>query len=114
MDFIIIKDAIMSTSNLKILYNFLVICLICLEHPIGWGVIGGEGNNMSNIYENILSGLQEAIDDSVAEKKTLKRRMVVIVPVKEYSSKEVKKLGIIQECHENNDLTKKFPFVQVE
>ena len=27
---------------------------------------------MSNIYENILSGLQEAIDDSVAEKKTLK------------------------------------------
>lgn len=114
MDFIIIKDAIMSTSNLKILYNFLVIYLMCLEHPIGWGVIGGEGNNMSNIYENILSGLQEAIDDSVAEKKTLKRRMVAIVPVKEYSSKEVKKLGIIQECHENNDLTKKFPFVQVE
>ncbi len=31
---------------------------------------------MSNIYENILSGLQEAIDDSVAEKKTLKRRVL--------------------------------------
>ena len=47
---------------------------------------------MSNIYENILVGLQEAIDDSVAQKKTLKRRMVTIVPVKEYSSKEVKKI----------------------
>ena len=36
---------------------------------------------MSNVYENILSGLQEAIDDSVAEKKTLKRHMVAILHV---------------------------------
>ncbi|MBR4059041.1 MAG: hypothetical protein IKK03_04290 [Lachnospiraceae bacterium] len=36
---------------------------------------------MSNIYENILAGLQEAIDDSVAEKKTLKRHMVAILHV---------------------------------
>lgn len=106
---------------------------------------------MSNIYENILSGLQEAIDDSAAEKKTLKRCMVAIVPVKEYSSKEVKKIrnntGLSQKLFASymgvsvktveawetgtnrpngaasrilnmmeldNDLTKKFPFVQVE
>ena len=106
---------------------------------------------MSNIYENILSGLQEAIDDSVAEKKTLKRRMVAIVPVKEYSSQEVKKIrnntGLSQKLFASymgvsvktveaweaginrpngtasrilnmmeldNNLTKRFPFVQVE
>lgn len=46
---------------------------------------------MSSIYENILAGLQEAIDDSVDEKKALKRRMVTIAPVKENSSNDVKK-----------------------
>lgn len=39
-----IKDDIMSKCTLKILYNFLVICLIDLKHPIKWGIIsrGGE------------------------------------------------------------------------
>ena len=45
---------------------------------------------MSNIYENILTGLQEAIDDSMSGKKKLRRRVVSIVPVKEYTSQEVK------------------------
>ena len=106
---------------------------------------------MSNVYENILTGLQEAIDDSIAEKKILKKRMVAIVPVKEYNSKEVKtirnKTGLSQKLFAiymgvsvktveawetgtnrpngaasrilsmmelDNDLTKRFPFVQVE
>lgn len=106
---------------------------------------------MSNIYENILAGLQEAIDDNVDGKKTLKRRMVAIVPVKEYSSEEIKQIrnntGLSQKLFASymgisvktveaweagtnrpngtasrilnmmeldNDLTKKFPFVQVE
>ena len=47
---------------------------------------------MANIYENILTGLQEAIDDSISNERKLQRRVVSIVPVKEYTSKEVKSM----------------------
>ena len=77
-----LKNFVQSSRNM---FNMLGI-------PYWMGHNWQGGNNMPNIYENILSGLKEAIDDSVAQKKTLKRRMVTIVPVKEYSSKEVKKI----------------------
>ncbi len=47
---------------------------------------------MSNIYESIMSGLAEAIEDAQSTNKKLKRNTVTIVPVKEYSAKEVKSI----------------------
>lgn len=106
---------------------------------------------MSRAYESILTGLQEAIEDSASKKKTLKRRVVAIVPVKEYTAKEVQHIRngtglsqklfagymgvsvktveaweagtnhpsgaasrILSMMEMDNDLTKKFPFIQVE
>lgn len=106
---------------------------------------------MSNIYENIVTGLQEAIDDSAAKEKKLRRRLVTVVPVKEYSSQEVKAIRnstglsqklfasymgvsaktveawekgtntpsgaasrILNMMEMDEELIKKFPFVQVE
>ena len=55
---------------------------------------------MSSVYESILTGLNEAIEDAKAPEKKLKRRVVTIVPVKEYSAEEVqtirKKTGFSQ------------------
>ena len=45
---------------------------------------------MNNIYESIVTGLSEAIDDAKSTEKKLKRRIVSIVPVKEYSAQEIK------------------------
>lgn len=47
---------------------------------------------MSNVYESIVAGLTEAIDDAQSIEKKLKRRIVSIVPVKEYNAAEVKKI----------------------
>ncbi len=45
-----------------------------------------------NVYESIMTGLSEAIEDATSTEKKLKRRTVSVVPVKEYNSKEVKKI----------------------
>mgnify|MGYP003321387879 CR=1 FL=1 len=42
-----------------------------------------------NVYESIMSGLSEAIEDSKSEKNKLERRIVTIIPVKEYTAKEI-------------------------
>lgn len=47
---------------------------------------------MSSMYESIMTGLNEAIEDSKSEKKKLKRRVVTIVPVKEYSAGEIRQI----------------------
>lgn len=47
---------------------------------------------MSDIYESIMTGLREAVEDAKSDKKILKRRMVTIVPVKSYSADEVKNI----------------------
>lgn len=44
---------------------------------------------MSSVYESIVAGLKEAIEDANGAEKKLKRRIVTIVPVKEYSASEV-------------------------
>ena len=47
---------------------------------------------MSNVYDSIMAGLSEAVEDAKSEKKKLKRRVVTIVPVKEYSAEEVRQI----------------------
>ena len=47
--------------------------------------------NMSDVYESIMRGLQEVTED-VTGKKKLPRRTVTVVPVKDYSATEVKKI----------------------
>lgn len=46
---------------------------------------------MSDVYESIMRGLQEVTED-VTGKKKLPRRTVTVVPVKDYSATEVKKI----------------------
>lgn len=45
---------------------------------------------MSSVYESIVAGLTEAIEDVQSKEKKLKRRIVTIVPVKEYDASEIK------------------------
>lgn len=45
-----------------------------------------------SVYESIMTGLTEAIEDAGAKEKKLKRRTVTIEPIKEYSAKEVKEI----------------------
>lgn len=45
---------------------------------------------MSSVYESIVAGLTEAIEDVQSKEKKLKRRVVTIVPVKEYEASEIK------------------------
>lgn len=44
---------------------------------------------MSSVYESIAAGLTEAIEDVQSKDKKLNRRVVTIVPVKEYSASEI-------------------------
>lgn len=44
------------------------------------------------VYESIVAGLQEAIEDAKSKEKKLPRRVVTVVPVKEYNASEVKKI----------------------
>lgn len=46
---------------------------------------------MSEVYESIMRGLQEAIDDA-SGKKRYPRKKVIVVPVKQYSGPEVKQI----------------------
>jgi len=45
---------------------------------------------MSSVYESIMTGLTEAIEDAKRKEQKLKRRVVTIVPVKEYEASEIK------------------------
>lgn len=44
---------------------------------------------MSGVYESIISGLTEAVEDAQSGERRLKRRVVTIVPIKEYKAEEV-------------------------
>ena len=41
---------------------------------------------MKSVYESIMTGLNEAIEDAQSEGKKLNRRTVTIIPVKEYGA----------------------------
>ena len=47
---------------------------------------------MGQYYEELMTSIEEAIADAKAEDKTLKRRVVTIIPVKEYNSTEIKEI----------------------
>ncbi|MDO4283769.1 MAG: helix-turn-helix domain-containing protein [Eubacteriales bacterium] len=45
---------------------------------------------MSTVYDSIISGLTESITDSQLQKKRLKRRLVSIIPVKQYDALQIR------------------------
>lgn len=47
---------------------------------------------MGKVYESIMAGLSEALEDAKQSEKKLQRRIVTIVPVKEYKAAEVQKI----------------------
>lgn len=47
---------------------------------------------MTSVYDSIMSGLKEAVKDATGEEKKLKRRIVTVVPVKNYSAKEIQNI----------------------
>lgn len=47
---------------------------------------------MSKIYESILSGLNEAIEDAQSTQKILKRDVFTVVPVKNFSASDIQKI----------------------
>ena len=47
---------------------------------------------MSKIYESIITGLTEAVEDAKSTEKKLKRNMVTIAPVKEYHAADIQKI----------------------
>ena len=47
---------------------------------------------MGSVYESIMKGLNEAVEDANSSESRLKKRVVTIVPVKEYNAKEVKSI----------------------
>ena len=95
---------------------------------------------MSDVYESIVAGLQEAIEDAKSKEKKLPRRVVTVVPVKEYNASEVKKIRnetgmscktveawesginhpsgaasrLLHMMEMDRNLTKEFPFVSIE
>ena len=49
---------------------------------------------MSNVYESIMAGLTEAIEDAKSSEKKLKRNVVHVEPIKEYNAEQVKRIRI--------------------
>lgn len=49
------------------------------------------GERMESVFESIMTGLKEAVDDAKSTNKKLSRRTVTILPVKEYQADQVKK-----------------------
>lgn len=47
---------------------------------------------MSELYNSIMTGLNEAISDAQSEKKYLRRRVIEVEPVKKYEAQEIKKI----------------------
>lgn len=47
---------------------------------------------MSSVYEGIMAGLKEAIEDANSSDKLLKRRVVSIMPVKQYGAEQIKQI----------------------
>jgi putative transcriptional regulator len=45
---------------------------------------------MSSIYESIMTGLTEAVEDAHSATRKLQSRTVVVVPVKEYQADQIK------------------------
>ena len=47
---------------------------------------------MSGVYESIITGLAEAVEDAKSSEKKLKKSVITVVPVKEYNAVEVQNI----------------------
>ena len=47
---------------------------------------------MSSVFESIMTGLTEAVEDAQSANKKLSRRTVTVIPVKEYGAEQVKSI----------------------
>lgn len=47
---------------------------------------------MSSVFDSIMTGLNEAIEDVQGKQKKLSRRVVTVMPVKEYKADDVKRI----------------------
>lgn len=47
---------------------------------------------MSTVYNSIMTGLTEAVEDAKSKEKKLSRRVVSVVPVKQYQATEVQQI----------------------
>lgn len=47
---------------------------------------------MSKMYEELMNSINEALEDADASEKKLKRRIVTVIPVKEYQADEIKEI----------------------
>ena len=47
---------------------------------------------MKSVYNSIMAGLTEAVEDAKENKKQLTRRVVTILPVKQYTSEQIKEI----------------------
>lgn len=47
---------------------------------------------MSSVFESIMAGLTEAVEDAQSATKRLPRRAVTVLPVKEYQADQIKKI----------------------
>ena len=47
---------------------------------------------MDSVFESIMTGLTEAVEDAQSGKPSLKRRVVTILPVKEYGADDIKRI----------------------
>lgn len=47
---------------------------------------------MSQHYAELISSIEEAIQDANSQEKSLKRRIVTVIPVKEYNAEAIKRI----------------------
>ena len=47
---------------------------------------------MSSVYESIMAGLTEALEDAQSTTKKLPRRIVTVIPIKEYQADQIKSI----------------------
>lgn len=47
---------------------------------------------MSSVYESIMIGLNEAIEDAKSKENKLSRRKLTVIPVKEYQADEIREI----------------------
>lgn len=47
---------------------------------------------MNGVYNSIIAGLTEAVEDANSKEKKLSRRVVTVIPVKQYQSVEVREI----------------------
>lgn len=47
---------------------------------------------MASVYDSIMAGLTEALEDAGSKDKKLKKRVVSVIPVKVYNAEEIQKI----------------------